>query len=54
MNAGQPKPADEMRMSAKEFDRIMGQALQVRPEDAKKPKRAKKAKTAPKKRSGGK
>ena len=29
MKAGQPKPADELRMSSKEFDRIMGRALQV-------------------------
>lgn len=55
MKAGQPKPTDELRMSGKEFERIMGQALQVRAGDAKKqPKRAKKAKIAPKKRSGSK
>ena len=42
MKAGQTKPADELRMSSKEFDRIMGQALQVKPE-AQKPKRAAKA-----------
>ena len=45
MKAGQPKPAEEFRMSAKEFDRIMGRALQVKP---KVPKRA--TKTARKKR----
>ncbi len=51
MKAGQPKSADEMRMSSKEFDRIMGRALQVKPE-ARKPKRARK--TARKKRSASK
>jgi hypothetical protein len=45
MKPGQPKP-DEMRMSGKEFDRIMSQALQVKPK-ARKPKRA----TARRKRS---
>ena len=39
MKAGRPKPADELRMSGKEFDRIMGQALQVKPK-AQKPKQA--------------
>lgn len=50
----QPKPAEEMRMSRKEFDRIMGQALRVKPEDAKKPKRSAKTKAARKKRSARK
>ena len=49
MKAGQPKPADEMRMSGKEFDRIMGRALRAKPEDAKKLKRSAKTKTARKK-----
>ncbi len=49
MKAGQPKPVEEFRMSGKEFDRIMGRALQVKPE-AQKPKR----KTARKKRSASK
>jgi hypothetical protein len=40
MKAGQSRPADEMRMSGKEFDRIMRQALRIKPEDAQKPKRA--------------
>jgi hypothetical protein len=40
MKAGH-KPADELRMSSKEFDRIMGQALQVKPEEVKKSKRSK-------------
>jgi hypothetical protein len=40
MKTGQPKATDEMRMSSKEFDRIMGRALQVKPKVAKKPKRA--------------
>ncbi len=37
-------------MSSKEFDRIMGQALQVKPKDGK-PKKAVKAKTTKKKRA---
>lgn len=51
MKAGQSKPVDEMRMSSKTFDRIMGRALQVKPE-AQKPKRARK--TARKKRGASK
>jgi hypothetical protein len=43
-------PASELRMSAKEFDRIMGKALQVKPKTAKKPKKAPKTRTK-KKRS---
>lgn len=41
MKAGQPKPADELRMSSAEFDRIMGQVLQVKPEESKRAKRPK-------------
>ncbi len=48
-----PAQPDEMRMSTKEFDRIMGQALRVKPQDAKATKqqtstkrRSKKAKSA--------
>jgi hypothetical protein len=44
MKAGQPRPADELRMSGKEFDRIMSRALQVKPESTYKPKRSMKAK----------
>jgi len=45
------KAADtEMRMSSKEFDRIMGQALKVKPKDGKQ-KRAAKPKSGKKKRS---
>jgi hypothetical protein len=51
MKAGQPKPADELRMSSKEFDRIMGRALQVKPEA---PKRKQATKTARKNRSASK
>ena len=47
MKAGQSKPAEEFRMSSKEFDRIMGRVLQVKPK-AQKPKQA--TKTARKKR----
>ena len=50
MKARQPgPPADELRMSGKDFDRIMSQALRVSPEEAQKPKRPAKAKTARKK-----
>lgn len=34
MKAVQKKPVEEFRMSSAEFDRIMGQALQVKPEAA--------------------
>jgi len=39
MKPAQTKATDEMRMSGKEFDRIMGQALQAKPKDGK-PKKA--------------
>jgi hypothetical protein len=42
------KPADEMRFSSKEFDRIMGQVLQAKPKS--KSKKAAKAKKTAKKR----
>lgn len=47
MKTAQKKPVKELRMSSAEFDRIMGQALQVKPEEPKKTKRmaSKKAKT---------
>jgi hypothetical protein len=51
MKSGQPKPTDELRMSSKEFDRIMGQALLVKPEKTQKAKRPAKTKVARKKRS---
>jgi hypothetical protein len=38
MTAGNAKPADELRMNAEEFDRIMGKALQVKPEERHKAK----------------
>jgi hypothetical protein len=46
MTAAKAKPADVLRMSAAEFDRIMGKALQVKPEKAPKgaPKPATKSK----------
>jgi len=47
MKAGKSKPTDDLRMSSKEFDRIMGQALRVKPEAADKAKRRKVAKTKP-------
>lgn len=48
MKAAQSKPSDELSMSAKEFDRIMGQALKVKPEDVKKQKPAAKTKAGKK------
>lgn len=33
--------SNDLRMSATEFDRIMGKALQVKPEQSNKPKQAK-------------
>ena len=51
MTAVQKKPDEEMRMSSAEFDRIMGQALQVKPVGAAlKKKKKKKAKKAAKKK----
>jgi rRNA processing protein Gar1 len=41
MKTVQKKPVEELRMSSAEFDRIMGQALQVKPEEVKKSKRPK-------------
>lgn len=50
MKAAKPKPADEMRMSVEEFDRIMSQALRVKPEPKKARQPAKrKASARPKK-----
>lgn len=43
MKAVQKKPPEELRMSSADFDRIMGQALQVKPETATPKKKAKKA-----------
>ena len=40
---------DELRMSEREFDRIMTKALSVKPEDAKKPKRS--ARSKPRKKT---
>jgi hypothetical protein len=53
MKAVQKKPTEELRMSCAEFDRIMGQALQVKPETAK-AERPKKTKTATNKKSAKK
>ena len=35
MNAAKKKPTEDLRLSSAEFDRIMGRALQVKPEAAK-------------------
>ncbi len=45
MKAAKPNPADEMRMSIEEFERIMSQALRVKPE-------RKKARQPPKQKAG--
>jgi hypothetical protein len=42
MTAAKATDTDELRMSGKEFDRIMSQAIRVKPEGAKKPKRSQK------------
>ena len=52
MNAAKQKPADDLRMSAKDFDRIMGQVLQVKPKSKKATKA--KSKSAVKKRRSAK
>jgi len=52
VNATKQKPADELRMSAKDFDRIMGQVLQVKPKSKKTAKA--KSKSAVKKRRSAK
>jgi len=49
MTPARKKPDEEMRMSGAEFDRIMREALQVRPGDGKKAK--KKAKPRQKKKA---
>jgi len=51
MTAAKVADTDELRMSGKEFDRIMGQALRVKPEKPQKPKQPAKTKVARKKRS---
>jgi hypothetical protein len=50
VKSNQKKPDDEMRMSEAEFERIMGQALQVKPDDAAKTKKVPKAADRPRKR----
>jgi hypothetical protein len=54
MKAAQPRPVDELRMSGKEFDRIMGQALRVKPEKTRKPTQPAKTKAAHKRRDARK
>jgi hypothetical protein len=49
MKPAQSKRTDEMRMSAKEFDRIMGQALRVKPQETKAAKLTAKIKATRKK-----
>lgn len=49
MTAPKTAPDDDLRMSSKEFDRIMGQALRAKPEDGKKAKTSGKSKKARKK-----
>ena len=54
MKAKQAKPIGDLRMSAEEFDRIMGKALQVKPEDAPKAKGKRKLRKRTAKRSPAK
>lgn len=54
MTAKQPKPVEDLAMSGKDFDRIMSQVLQVKPSEAKAPKKAVKAKPVRKKRAAPK
>jgi hypothetical protein len=51
VNPAQQKTADELRMSGKKFDKIMRQALQVKPKSQKTTKA--KSKAAAKKRRSG-
>jgi len=44
MKGKEAQPADDLRMSAEELDRIMGKAIQVKPEATPKAKRARKSK----------
>ena len=53
MTAAKVKP-DELKMSGSDFDRIMGQALRVKPDDDKKAKAPGKTKIPRKKRTTGK
>jgi uncharacterized Zn finger protein len=50
MTASKQTAPGDFQMSIKEFDRIMGQALRVKAEETKKPKRRIKAKAQTKKR----
>lgn len=51
MTAPKTASGDDLRMSSKEFDRIMGKALQVKPEDDRKAKASAKSKKARTKRT---
>ena len=53
MKAAQQKPADDLRMSSKKFDKIMRAALQVQPQEAPKSKGSvKKAKPSAARKKG--
>ncbi len=54
MTAAKATDTNELRMRSKEFDRIMSQALRVKPEEARKPKRPPKTKADRKKRAARK
>ena len=51
MKSNQPKPDEDMRMSEAEFERIMGQALRVKPVKPVKPDSSRKAKAERKPRA---
>jgi hypothetical protein len=50
MTAAKPTHPDDLRMSAEEFDRIMGKALQVKLQDTPKAKPATKSRAVSRKR----
>lgn len=50
MKQTQQKPTDDLRMSSKEFDKVMSKALQVHPEKSLKLERAHKGTFSRKKR----
>lgn len=51
MTAKQPKTVEDLSMSGKDFDRIMSRVLQVKPSEAKAPKKPVKAKSVRQKRA---
>jgi hypothetical protein len=54
MTAAKATDTNELRMSSKEFDRIMSQALRVKPDEPRNQKRPTKTKASRKKRDARK